>query len=68
MITLRDQLLKLSIDLSNSLKQKTWGWWWFERKSVALKVVTLTSSALSDLFSVVSEVMFASSVYFTMLL
>lgn len=35
---------------------------------MASKAVRLTSSALSDLLSVVSEVMFASSVYFTMLL
>lgn len=68
MITLCDQLPKLSIDLSDSLKQKTWSWLWFVRTTMASKAVRLTSSALSDLLSVVSEVMFASSVYFTMLL
>lgn len=68
MITLRDQLPKLSIDLSDSLKQKTRNWLWFVRTAMPLNVVKLTSSALPDLLSVVSEVMFASSTYFTMLL
>lgn len=68
MITLRDQLPKLSIDLSDSLKQKTRNWLWFVRTAMPSNVVKLTSSALPDLLSVVSEVMFASSTYFTMLL
>lgn len=68
MITLCDQLPELSFDLSDSLKRKTQNWLWFVRTTMASKDTKLTSSALSDLLSVVSEVMFASSVYFTMLL